>query len=269
MIPINTLSQYKEAVAAAKGAGFRLTNCYFLPQALTQKIEGGKLFLEPIPGGLLILEDEGSFLRCFYYLSDRELPQPLRPQRELVLEYPYREPLEETDALHLRAIEELGFRRSRRSAQLTAAAAELRIPETAPADTASASDAEGILTLLQATFDPRYAYFPTEQALLASIAAGDVWVVREGETPIAVLCSCREKQYAQLQHLAVAPEYRGRGIAARLLAQYHRHYRQSVLGFRHWVDTDNAPAIALYQRFGYRFGIRRADEYIIHKEEPL
>lgn len=268
MIRIESVSQYRQALAEARQAGFRLTNCYWLPQAPEEKIRSGKLFLEAIPNGLLILEEEGSFLRCFYYLSAQEPPQPLGLEKELVLEYPYREPLEEKDRLHLRRIGELGFRRSRQSRQLTAVPEALVVcPTHAEAGEAVEAEAGEILSLLLRTFDPRYAYLPTMEGLLASIAAGEVWVIRREGRPVAVLRGAREKQYACLRQLAVAPEFRGRGYAAALLNRYHRHYLPQVVGFRHWVDLENSAAIALYQRFGYRFGLRRADEYI--KEETL
>jgi len=64
---------------------------------------------------------------------------------------------------------------------------------------------------------------------------------------------------ARLYSLASAPVARGRGVGARLLAALEQAAR--VRGYtcmRLEVRTDNAAAIALYERHGYRrFAVRR------------
>lgn len=65
---------------------------------------------------------------------------------------------------------------------------------------------------------------------------------------------------ARLYSLAAAPVARGRGVAARLLATLERAARgRGCTRMRLEVRTDNAAAIALYERQGYRcFAVRLA-----------
>lgn len=63
---------------------------------------------------------------------------------------------------------------------------------------------------------------------------------------------------ARLYSLATAPAARGRGVAARLLATLERAARaRGCSRMRLEVRTDNAAAITMYERHGYRrFAVR-------------
>ena len=84
-----TYENWKQSVAEAKSRGWKLTNCYFLPKALQLKIDAGVLSLRWIENGLILLEDAGSFYRCYYYLSPDDRPGRLELDRDGVVEFPF------------------------------------------------------------------------------------------------------------------------------------------------------------------------------------
>ena len=80
---------------------------------------------------------------------------------------------------------------------------------------------------------------------------------------LGVLNSSCGHNTACIDQLAVQPDARGRRVGAALAAAYHRLYAGRVRSFGHWVDLHNAPALALYRRFGYQLTPKRANEYVL------
>jgi ribosomal protein S18 acetylase RimI-like enzyme len=77
----------------------------------------------------------------------------------------------------------------------------------------------------------------------------------------------RTTSVARLYSIAVAEGARGKGIGERLLrAAEHEARRRGSLFMRLEVKAGNAPAIALYERFGYREFGRLPDYYEDHAE---
>ncbi|MCD7886675.1 MAG: GNAT family N-acetyltransferase [Clostridiales bacterium] len=64
-------------------------------------------------------------------------------------------------------------------------------------------------------------------------------------------------------HFTVDPAYRQKGLATALLSHVIRLHRDKVQEFTLWVDVDNTPAVRLYQKTGYTFSAKGADEYIL------
>ena len=66
---------------------------------------------------------------------------------------------------------------------------------------------------------------------------------------------------AEVGNIAVAPSYRGRGIAPLLMEKMHERAKEkgAMQAFLE-VRVSNAPAISLYKKFGYEpYGIRARD----------
>ncbi len=97
----------------------------------------------------------------------------------------------------------------------------------------------------------------TRRFVLDSLRAGAVHVVAVADDEVIGWCDLRPKTAPTLRHTAVlgmgiVAAYRGQGIGSRLLATtlelaWARGIRRAEL----IVRSDNAPAIALYRRFGF------------------
>ena len=100
-------------------------------------------------------------------------------------------------------------------------------------------------------------FLRTRRFVLDSLRAGAVHVVAVADDGVVGWCDLRPKAAPTLRHTAVlgmgmVAAYRGQGIGSRLLATAlelalaHEIRRSELL-----VRSDNAPAIALYRRFGF------------------
>ena len=73
-----------------------------------------------------------------------------------------------------------------------------------------------------------------------------------------------------ITNVAVFPEYRRQGVAAKLLAVFENFARGNHLAFLTLeVRPSNTAAIALYQGFGFREVGRRRNYYDLPKEDAL
>jgi len=73
-----------------------------------------------------------------------------------------------------------------------------------------------------------------------------------------------------ITNVAVFPEYRRLGIAAKIIEVYMNFAKANDLAFLTLeVRPSNAPAIALYQRFGFEEVGRRKNYYDLPKEDAL
>jgi len=89
----------------------------------------------------------------------------------------------------------------------------------------------------------------------------ELWrLARVGTTPIGVvLLSAQPDRWAwEVAYLGLLPAWRGRGYGRALLAHAMELCRtEAVPVLMLSVDADNTPALALYQRFGFRETFRR------------
>ena len=73
-----------------------------------------------------------------------------------------------------------------------------------------------------------------------------------------------------ITNVAVFPEYRRLGVAAKIIDVYMNFAKANDLAFLTLeVRPSNAPAIALYQRFGFEEVGRRKNYYDLPKEDAL
>lgn len=102
---------------------------------------------------------------------------------------------------------------------------------------------------------------PWSKAALEEVAFSPFrycFLVEEGGQVCAYSCLFVLFEDAEVQNIAVAPTARGKGYAKALLCAMHE--KAKALGAKRClleVREDNAPALALYERFGYtRYGLR-------------
>ena len=72
-----------------------------------------------------------------------------------------------------------------------------------------------------------------------------------------------------LERIAVAPRYRRQGIAEALLDAYIQYGREHLAFLTLEVRAGNAPAIALYEKLGFRQVGRRKNYYRAEHEDAL
>ena len=101
-------------------------------------------------------------------------------------------------------------------------------------------------------------------------AAFLVAVEPETEQPVGYAGLLVVADEGYITNVAVFPEYRRQGVAAKLLAVFENFARGNHLAFLTLeVRPSNAAAIALYESFGFKQAGRRKNYYDLPKEDAL
>ena len=266
MEALQTYEVWREEQAQARANGWKYSNCFLLPAEMRRKMEAGVLSVHRVNNGLFLLEDAGSFYRCYYYISTTERPGALCLDREAVAEFPFAGALNPDQRIQIERLTALGFVLGRESGLMSCEAEHVisrRDLDLSEVRAAHAADAPEIAALLERSFDPRFAFLPTAEELAQAAEDEKVLAVFRDGRLAAALVSGFEKTVATVRQVAVDTPFRGMGLGKCLLEAYHRRYAAQATAFRHWVDLHNAPALAMYRGFGYGFSLRRANEYIL------
>jgi ribosomal protein S18 acetylase RimI-like enzyme len=83
-------------------------------------------------------------------------------------------------------------------------------------------------------------------------AKDGIWVCEHQKTKLGFLVAAHREDTVQLRFLILLPEYRGAGLARRLMDLFiafmrDRGYRKAYL----WTTSEQETAISLYQRYGF------------------
>ena len=98
-----------------------------------------------------------------------------------------------------------------------------------------------------------------------------LWVVAmDGEKLVGYVGSQSVMGWADMMNIAVAPDFRRMGVAAKLIDELvDRLKANQVNCLTLEVRASNEPAIALYQKFGFEQVGRRPNYYYHPKEDAL
>lgn len=265
MEPVKSFEEYKGWVQRGKSLEDPVTNCYLMPAAVKEKLHSESLYAMNLENGVLLLDRMEGFYRCYYYLSPHGAYKPLVLDLPGVVEYVFQQELSEAQYRELSLLWQMGFTLGRESGRLSLSADSVkRTCSTDHVSPAFTGDAKEVLALFRSCFDPLYAFLPSKEELAGAIEQGNVLAVYERGRLAAALFAEVARNTASIRHLAVSESFRSRGYGKELVEAYHRRFQGSVKTFSHWVDRGNRPAMELYQRFGYSFDGRRANEYSIN-----
>ena len=266
MNKISSFQQYKDIIATAKQNGYNLSNCFFLPPEINQKIEKGTLLFKHIQNGLLLFDDLIDFYRCYYFLSASSDYKKISLDKNAVIEFPFNNALNEKQLLQIKKIETMGFSLGRKSSVMYSAPNRINVYNNDQSNkiccTADEQDLFQVYDLMKLCFNPLFSFLPTLQELSNVIKEGKVLVIRDDGKIAAALISGFAKKIATIHLVAVNPVYRGKNFGKAIVQAYHNKYKEEAGLFQQWVDLKNMPAINMYQYFGYKFGLRKANEYI-------
>lgn len=198
MDKIISFEHYSDTVNMAKEKGCKLSNCFFLPNNIRKMISEGKLYFQLIDNGLLLLDDQTDFYRCYYFLSEQEKYGIITLDKSVVIEFPFNNALNAKQLLQVEKIESMGFRLGRESGMMCAAPDKIVTMSVEYANDlcylADQEDASQILDLMHLCFNPLYSFLPTMKELSVSIQENRVLVVRDGEKIVASLISGLDKK---------------------------------------------------------------------------
>jgi len=237
---IHDYSQISPLVSACLRPGV-LTNCVLTPEDYRREIAAGTLLHLQWAGGLVFLRRREDFDLLNFYLNDPARLPDWQPARETVLELPRRGPGASPAAAFW---ENLGFFPLLNRVRLS----RPKLPET-PADPQAEISLAQAMSLLNSSFDPRTGCLPAAEWLAEDFHAGRVLVKTDGAEKLIGLLRYSRGSAAEIRHLAVAPAFRGQGVAKSLVAQFNSATFASRAQV--WVREDYAAARSVYENSGF------------------
>jgi GNAT superfamily N-acetyltransferase len=188
----------------------------------------------------------------YYYLSPEAKPFSLPVDEPVVTELPFRPKDAPMEGELLALFQASGFHERLRRARLERPAGPGQASDAGFAfRPAEAADGDAALSLLTGCFDPLTGCLPTGEELAEDIAAGNLLCALDEDGSLAgLLHSRRAKASAEVRHLAVRPDLRGRHCARSLLAAWLAQTGDCKA--RVWTGAANAAALHTYQQGGFQ-----------------
>ncbi|MBE0654870.1 MAG: GNAT family N-acetyltransferase [Bacteroidales bacterium] len=236
-----------------------ITNNYVFTNEFAQHIANKNLFFITEKHNACILVKKTGFYKLFYFINNKNELMLNGYNLPVVMEIIYRGALQRP----LEAItywEKCGFKQHLTRDLLTATYKQL-----IPAEKKSlniqikyADTEEEMLyskELIENTFDKytgdiltyqEVKYFAENKSIICAYFRGNISGVLQSE---------KKHNVVWLGHIAVAPEYRGNGIADALVDAYIENNKsQPDTRYHLWVIQDNSKATTLYNKFGFVYG---------------
>ena len=240
-----------EEYAALCGRYLRKTswsNNYLLPERAGQLIAESRMsYVAGAENCCFLVSEDSGCSRLYYVVNDMEefTELPGAAVSEILFRTQAGEPTAEAGYL-----EGLGFRENLIRDQYA-----LKVPEGRAVDvdySADLTEAAEIAALFNAVFDKYSGDYISDKAIGELHDSRSFLVVRERGALQGAMHITLQGAVMWISHVAVFPEYRGRGVADALMAMCLTEARR--LGTRRgmlWVQRRNAPALALYRKYGF------------------
>lgn len=230
-----------------------VSNNYMFPDEVRILISEGRLYsCHDAENCYIILKNPGNVKRVYYYINDFFLIPEFFGQDSWVTEILFRGskgvPNAEIEFFRKTSFE-VNLRRDQYSALLSS------IPPCDPEYARSFQDAVKAVELFNSSFDIYSGDFIPRENTQELFDNGSLLCVYSDD---GVLKGCLHMtlngKNAWVSHLVVNSQYRGKGIASRLMDMFM--FRASELGAKRvmlWVQHENEKAISLYEKYGFKY----------------
>ncbi|UII21349.1 GNAT family N-acetyltransferase [Fulvivirga ligni] len=94
-----------------------------------------------------------------------------------------------------------------------------------------------------------------------------VWICEHNEKIIGFLLGCKKEESLQLRYFIILPEYRGIGLASKLME--HFVFFMRAKGYSHsylWTTEEQKAAIHLYKKFNFQLTQEKVSKDTFSKE---
>ncbi len=265
MIKIENSAQFNSFVKKFRTEyGKALSNCFLMPAELDALAKEEKLFLAEYPGWLLIICDRVDYSNLYYYTvegSDIGFVKAFMKgvsDKEVYLDIVTRTGRGDNNTPERLISAGLAKKyKSYQRMQLSVNDIASGSLEICVADGYSLREnyfnPVEFNKLWKSTLDEKSTPLPTDSELKSLRDDGCLFSVTDyyGNLAGVAMLTVASKQ-ALIQHVAVSPEHRRKGLALSLLSRCFLAAKEKELTvLRLWVDRENTSAIALYDRTGF------------------
>jgi ribosomal protein S18 acetylase RimI-like enzyme len=236
-----------------------VTNNYLLPEAYAQYITEKKLyFITSVSNAFFLLEKQG-FYQLYFYINNENEILLVDAGKPVVMEILYRGEAKRPNDIMV-YWEKCGFRQHLTRDNMAATFNQLTIPSDSAqgVELKYAESREEILFVKELlenaldkytgdilSYDEVYEYVQKKNVICA------LW---NGE-PVGALQFELKNNVFWLGHVAVADEFRGKGVAKELVKAYIAdNAKDSGTKYQLWVIQNNMGAVNLYRKFGFMYG---------------
>lgn len=255
----------KEFKKAHKGSV--QSNCFFLPSEVEEMTAKNKLYVKKTEEGLYFLVREEECGRLYYYIDkDKEPSVPANEffigKGAVILDYVYRG--EEQTALKKGGYEKWlgkGFRPYKKYRRMECMKGGFHPPKdyvesekSFQVEMAAEGDYLEVTALWKKSLDVYSTFILEEKEFEESCKKGEIIIMRlPDRTIFAASMAIKKGKTAFLQHLAVEPSLRGKGIGKAMFCAIvdfaFDEYEVDKENF--WVDEANSRAIGMYVKSGF------------------
>lgn len=262
MTKIKSPEEYNSLVKAFRARkGKPLTNCFLMPDELSSLISEGRLCAEESENWLLLVCDRDDYHSLFYYASEdadtktvAEFLQKIR-DKDVFTDIVTRQGRGDSATPEKLIKDGVAEKyKTYQRMQLSVKDIDFSAVSTALPDgyrmCTDYCNCEKLSSLWRETLDEKSTPLPGCEELKKLSEEGHLLTVldSEGELSAVVVLSVGGKQ-ALVQHLAVSPLHRRKGLAAALMNRCFLSAKEEELTvLRLWVDCENLSAVALYDR---------------------
>ncbi len=222
------------------------TNNFLTPADYKAEIAEGRLYFKEADGNLYLYLKREGFWQIFFYILNPESTVPEISERLIV----------EMGERQCTIAEANGFSAVMKRTQL-----KLTAPETAmPEGVERADCAEAVYELLKGAFNQYTGNLPSLTQIAAECREGLIFSVKADGKIVGALRSESTKASAKIKHLAVCPEFRGKGFAGMLTKAFLAENAGKKCSV--WTGTDNEPAKKLYKSHGFTEDENKTTVYV-------
>ena len=230
-IKISSFQELNEALGDNK----RRVSNYIDTGYLRMQAERGNVYVEDCSAGKLVLADEGEHYYLYYFLLDEQAFELPVYEKPLICEIFYRNC--NTD---FSFIEQSGFDRYATFSRMAKKSVSSLQKELVPAT-------KEALKIIREKFDCYADSIPGDEE---SFVSENYEIRYEGNKGMLVYDI--KNRVSNMNYVFVPEEYRGKGIAGKLVEQYFECTGSLVNRYVLWVNEKNETAIYLYERYGYQ-----------------
>lgn len=264
-----------------KHKGSVQSNCFFLPSEVEEMTEKKKLYGKKTDEGLYFLVREEECGRLYYYIDKEQTPS-IDPDEffigkgAVILDYVFRG--EEEAALQKSGYEkwvEKGFRPYKKYRRMECMKGGFHPPQdyieserSFKVEKVTKEDYHEVTDLWKKSLDVYSTFILEEREFEESCRKGEIISMRFSDGKIfAATMAIKKGKTAFLQHLAVEPDLRGKGIGKAMFCAVvdfaFDEYEVEKENF--WVDQANFRAIGMYEKSGFVNDGTFSTQFILEK----
>lgn len=244
---INSVEEYKSLCDKYMQKG-SLTNNYLLPAEVEQLVAAEKIStIEGTKNCYFLVKKNSGCKRLYYVVNDinENIVLPDNTVTEILFRTPAGAPEKEVSYLL-----KMGFRENLIRDQYSA-----KVPEVHDINvefSANLEEAKKTATLFNATFDKYSGDFISLEETKELQNNNSLIVVKDDGILKGAMHITLQGTTLWISHVVVFPEYRGQGVAKKLMSMYFSEaHRLNAKRLMLWVQRQNEPAVKMYRKYKF------------------